>query len=362
MFAAESHTSRHHIAIVAMACLYVLLSGPSYAAGAESLIIAGATYYEPGVSGPGWTWTDADHLELNGYAGEAIGAEGDLVLTLAGQNSVTESHAPDADITLCGMEVWGNLTLRGTGTLTATGSQCGIHVSQALVVDGCTVEARADGADITDEAVAGVIAGDMAVRGGGRVVAAGMRAYGVYLQDAGLGAGPAGCRLSVDASWLDATGANGGVASTGGSLVSARFVTPAGGTFGASGVVNASGAVAPHVVIEPDAATPPAGETDGGEVPGGEAGEPDGGAGPAAGQPGAEPTTDPAVKPAATSPKTNITTKTTVTKTRVSTSSKPKATSATAATLPRTGDNNWIAASVALFLLGTTLLATACRC
>ena len=54
MFAAESHTSRHHIAIAAMACLCVLLGGPSYAAGAESLIIAGATYYEPGVSGPGW--------------------------------------------------------------------------------------------------------------------------------------------------------------------------------------------------------------------------------------------------------------------------------------------------------------------
>lgn len=161
MFAAKSYTSRHYIAIVAMACLCALLGGPSYAAGAESLIIAGATYYEPGVSGPGWAWTDADHLELNGYAGEAIGAEGDLVLTLAGQNSVTESHAPDADITLCGMEVWGNLTLRGTGTLTATGSQCGIHVSQALAVDGCTVDARADGADITDEAVAGVIAGDM---------------------------------------------------------------------------------------------------------------------------------------------------------------------------------------------------------
>lgn len=215
MFAAESYTSRHYIAIVAMACLCVLLGWPSYAAGAESLIIEGATYCEPGVSGPGWAWTDADHLELNGYAGDAIGAEGDLVLTLAGQNSVTESHAPDADITLCGMEVWGNLTLRGTGALTATGSQCGIHVSQALVVDGCTVDARADGADITDEAVAGVIAGDMAVRGGGRVVAAGagtgagVRAYGVYLQDAGLGVGAAGCRLSVDASWLDATGADG---------------------------------------------------------------------------------------------------------------------------------------------------------
>ena len=64
MFAAKFHTSRHHIAIVAMACLCVLLGGPSYAAGAESLIIAGATYYEPGVSGPGWAWTDADPWSL----------------------------------------------------------------------------------------------------------------------------------------------------------------------------------------------------------------------------------------------------------------------------------------------------------
>ena len=368
MFAAESYTSRHHIAIVAMACLCVLLGGPSYAAGAESLIIAGATYYEPGVSGPGWAWTDADHLELNGYAGEAIGAEGDLVLTLAGQNSVTESHAPDADITLCGMEVWGNLTLRGTGTLTATGSQCGIHVSQALVVDGCTVDARADGADITDEAVAGVIAGDMAVRAGGRVVAAGadggadVHAYGVYLQDAGLGDSAASCRLSVNASWLDAVGADGGVACAGGSLVSARFVTPVGGAFGPGGVVDASGAMAPHVVIEPEGATAPAGETDGREVPGGGAGKPDGGAGPAAEQPGTGSTTDPAVKPAATSPKTSITTKTTVTKTTVTASSKPKTAAATAATLPKTADNNWIAASVTLFLLGIVSLATACRC
>lgn len=220
MFAAESYTSRHYIAIVAMACLCVLLGGPSYAAGAESLIIAGATYYEPGVSGPGWAWTDAGHLELDGYAGEAIGAEGDLVLTLAGQNSVTETHAPDADITQCGMEVWGDLTLRGTGSLAASGSQCAIHVSRSLAVDGCTVDARADGAGVTDEAVAGVIAGDMAVRGGGRVVASGagsgtgVRAYGVYLQDLSLGDGSAGCRLSVDASWLEAAGADGGVART----------------------------------------------------------------------------------------------------------------------------------------------------
>lgn len=355
MFAAKSYTSRHYIAIVAMACLCVLLGGPSYA--------AGATYYEPGVSGPGWAWTDADHVELNGYAGEAIGAEGDLVLTLAGQNSVTESHAPDADITLCGMEVWGDLTLRGAGTLTATGSQCGIHVSRALVVDGCTVDARADGADITDEAVAGVIAGDMAVRGGGRVVAAGagsgagVRAYGVYLQDAGLGAGAAGCRLSVDASWLDAAGAD-GVACTGGSLVSARFVTPAGGAFGAGGVVDASGAVAPHVVIEPDVATPPAGETDGRDVPGDSVDKSPADANPAAGEPTTGPTANPSLKPAAATTKTT----TTVTKTTVAKTTKPKAATATTAALPKTGDTNWPAASVTIFLLGTVLLAAAHRC
>ena len=353
MFAAESYTSRHHIAIVAMACLCVLLGGPSYAAGAESLFIAGATYREPGVSGPGWAWTDAGHLELDGYAGDAIGADGDLVLTLAGQNSVTESHAPDADISQCGMEVWGDLTLHGTGSLAASGSQCAIHVSRALAVDGCTVDARADGADITDEAVAGVIAGDMAVRGGGRVVAvgaapaAGVRAYGVYLQDAGAGDGSAGRGLSVDASWVDAAGADGGVACTSGSLVSARFVTPAGGAFGAGGAVDASGAMAPHVVIEPEGATAPAGETDGREVPGG--------AGPTAEQPGRGSATDPVLKPATATPKTTTTTKTTATKTTASTPSKAKTASA-AVMLPKTADSNWIAVSLALFLLGTALL------
>lgn len=361
MFAAESHTSRHHITIAAMACLCVLLGGPTYAAGAESLFIAGATYCEPGVLGPGWAWTDADHLELNGYAGDAIGAEGDLVVTLAGQNSVTESHVPDADIAQCGMEVWGDLTLRGTGSLAASGSQCGVHVSQALAVDGCTVDARADGANVTDEAVAGVIAGAMAARGGGRVVAvgaaptAGVHAFGVYLQDAGVGS--AWCRLSVDASSLGAAGADGGVACLGWSLVSARFVTPAGGAFGAGGVVDAGGAVAPHVVVEPEGATPPAGETDGRDVLGGGTGEPSTDANPAAGEPTTGPKANPMPKPAAATTKTT----TTVAKTTVAKASKPKTATVASTSLPKTGDNNWIAASVALLLLGAALLAAAYR-
>ena len=137
MFTAAFHTSRHYILFTVMACLCVLLGGPSYAAGAESLIIACATYYEPGVSGPGWAWTDADHLELSGFSGEAIGAEGDLVVTLTGQNSVREMQTSIVDISQCGLEVWGNLTLRGTGSLTATGSQCGIHAFRFLLFDGC---------------------------------------------------------------------------------------------------------------------------------------------------------------------------------------------------------------------------------
>ena len=366
MFTAAFHTSRHFILFTAMACLCVLLGGPSYAAGAESLIIAGATYYEPGVSGPGWAWTDADHLELNGYTGEAIGADGDLVVTLTGQNSVKEMQTSDVDISQCSMEVWGNLTLCGTGSLTATGSQCGIHVMQEFAVDGCTINARADGVGVADELVAGVVAGSMAVRGGGRVVAAGvcseagLRAYGLYLLDGEPGDVASYGKLDVNASWLDATGADGGVACLGGSLTSARFVTPAGGGFGARGVVDAAGSAAGQLVIEPQDATPPAGETDSSDVPG-DAGKPATGD-PAAGQTGAGPSTDPVLKPATATPKTTTTIKTTVTKTTVSTPSKPKKATATTASLPKTGDDYWIAESSILLLLGTAAIAAVHRC
>ncbi len=362
MFAAAFHTSRHNILFTAMACLCVLLGGPSYAAGADSLFIAGATYYEPGASGSGWAWTDADHLELNGYTGEAIGADGDLVVTLTGQNTVVETSALDVDISRCGMEVWGDLTLHGTGSLVATGSQCGIYVSGTLAVDGCKVDARADGGGIADAQVAGVIADGFAVRGGGRVVAAGagsgagVRAYGVCLLGGATGGGAAG-QFTVNASWLDASGADGGVACLGGSLASARFVAPAGGTFGAGGVVDANGSVAAHVVIEPAGATAPAGETGGPDVPG------DGpsarGTVPATGEPAADPSTNPTLKPAAA---TKTVTTTTVTNTTAAKASRPKATTATSSSLPKTSDANWIAVSALLFVLGTAVLKAARRC
>ena len=355
MFAAAFHTSRHYILFTAMACLCVLLGGPSYAAGAESLIIAGATYYEPGASGPGWAWTDADHLELNGYAGEAIGA---------GQNTVVETSAPDVDISRCGMEVWGDLTLRGTGSLVATGSQCGIYVSGTLAVDGCVVDAPADGAGIVDARVAGVIAGGLAVRGGGRVVAAGtgsgagVRSYGVRLLDGAADGGAAG-QLTVDASWLDASGADGGVACLGGSLASARFAAPAGGAFGAGGVVDAGGSVAARVTIEPVDATASAGETGGPDVPG-DSGEPAPRAGTTSSEPVTKPASNPVLKPATAA--THATTTTAVTNTTVVKTSRPNAASATSSLLPKTSDNKWVASSFTLFLLGLGLLDAAYRC
>lgn len=362
MFAAAFHTSRHFILLTVMACLCVLLGGPSYAAGADSLFIAGDTYYEPGVSGPGWAWTAAEHLELNGYTGEAIGAVGDLVVTLTGQNTVVETSAPDVDISRCGMEVWGDLTLRGTGSLVATGSQCGIYVSGTLAVDGCKVDARADGAGIADARVAGVIADGLAVRGSGRVVAAGagsgagVRAYGVCLLGGAAGGGAAG-QLAVDASWLDASGANGGVACLGGSLASARFVAPAGGAFGAGGVVDADGSVAAHVTIEPVDTTASAGETGGPDVPGDGPSVP--GTDPATGEPAADPSTNPTPKPAAA---TKTVTTTTVTNTTAAKTSRPKAASATSSSLPKASDTDWIAVSALLFVVGTAVLEAARRC
>lgn len=362
MFATAFHTSRHYIPFTAMACLCVLLGGPSYAAGADSLFIAGATYYEPGASGPGWAWTDADHLELNGYTGEAIGADDNLVVTLTGQNTVVETSAPDVDISRCGMEVWGDLTLRGTGSLVATGSQCGIYVSGTLAVDGCKVDARADGSSIADARVAGVIADGLVVRSGGRVVAAGagsgagVRAYGVCLLGGAAGGGAAG-QLTVDASWLDVTGADGGVACLGGSLASARFVAPAGGAFGTDGVVDADGSVAAHVTIEPVDTTASAGETGGPDVPGDGPSAP--GTDPATGEPAAGPSTNPTLKPAAA---TKTVTTTTVTNTTAAKASRPKTATAKTASLPNTSDTNWIAVSALLFVLGTAVLKAARRC
>lgn len=279
------------------------------------------------------------------------------------------------------MEVWGDLTLRGSGSLVVTGSQCEMRVSAALMVEGCVLDVRADRAGVADGLIAGIVAGGLAVCCGGRVVAVGMRggdgfaavvahagfgacgggcpaaagaetgqdvhAYGVYLLDGDLCDGAGAGRLDVDASWLDATGAGNGVACLGGLLTTARFVTPTGGAFGAGGVVDVGGATTPHVVVEPEGATAPAGETDANETPNN--------GGSTAKGPGAGPELNHALA-------TTKTTTTTVTKTTFAKGSRPKAVTATPSPLPKTADNNLIVASSVLFLIGIALFGVAHLC
>lgn len=140
----------------------------------------------------------------------------------------------------------------------------------------------------------------------------------VCLLGGAAGGGAAG-KLTVDASWLDASGADGGVACLGGSLASARFMAPAGGTLGAGGVVDADGSVAAHVTIEPVDTTVSAGETGGPDVPGDSPSAP--GADSATGQPAADPSTNPSLKTAAA---TKTVTTTTVTDTTAAKAPRPK--------------------------------------
>lgn len=123
-------------------------------------------------------------------------------------------------------------------------------------------------------------------------------------------------------------------------------------------MVDASGAAAPHVVVEPNVATPPTGKTDGVVVPGDSAGKTPADAGPAAGETTTGPTANPAPKPAAATTKTT----TTVTKTTIAKASKPKPATVASTSLPKTSDNNWIAATFTFFLLGSRLLGAAYRC
>lgn len=346
----SSSLSKFTISIaVFLACLCVLLGGPSFAAAADSLTIDGATYDEPGVSGSGWSWADADHLELSGYNGQAIGVEGDLTVLLCGENRVVKAQAQDADISTCGIEVWGALAFTGSGSLRVEGSQCGIYAFSALTLDGCSVTASADGVGIANSYVAGVRGASVTVRNGGHLVAtsavgaAGSRSYGVYT--------PSGSFV-VDASWVDATGADAGIACANGSLTASKFIEPAGAAFGSTAVADVDGAVAPHVVIEPVSAEPPAGETEPRET------DP---------QPKQEPAADPAPTPAekpvlkpATAPKTvTKTTTTTVTTKPASKFQTSSANGATTAKLPKTGDASWIVASSIFAILGISLLSSA---
>ncbi|GEM_PF-1556384 len=174
--------------------------------------------------------------------------------------------------------------------------------------------------------------------GGARVVAASggsgedCRFFGVYASDG---------QFVVDAHWVDATGASAGVACKSGSLTSTLFVSPTGGAFGSSSVIDVSGVVAQHVVIEPTGGNP-AGDTKLGseEKPGDET-KPIENPPPT---PDSSPKSD--TRPAPTSIKTPAT----------KTTKKTKPATTQAAALPKTGHGDWAVACLAFVFLGMLLV------
>lgn len=122
--------------------------------------------------------------------------------------------------------------------------------------------------------------------------------------------------------------------------------------------MDVDGSVAAHVTIEPVDATASAGEANGIDVPGGGAGEA-AGSDPATGEPAADLSTNPTPKPAAA---TKMVTTTTVTNTTATKTSRPKAATATTASLPKTSDSHWIAVSALLLVLAAAVLKAARRC
>ena len=94
---------------------------PNLAFAADWVNVDGTQYSDKttGASGAGWAWDGQDDLNLNGYTGGPIAAQGNLVVNVAGQNSVTNAAPLDTNVGAIAVDQ-GNLTIQGAGELDAT--------------------------------------------------------------------------------------------------------------------------------------------------------------------------------------------------------------------------------------------------
>lgn len=162
---------------------------------------------------------------------------------------------------------------------------------------------------------------------------------------------------------MDATGAIADAACESGSLTSAQFVTPMSGTFGTACVMDASGVVAQHVVVEPTSAHPPTGKNQPGTD------EPTGGNPAGDTKPGSEekpgdetkssenPPPTPDSSPKSDAKPAPASTKTPATKT----TKKTKPATTQAAALPKTGHGDWAVACLAFVILGLLMVTIKVR-
>ena len=195
---------------------------PSVSLAAEWIDVGGSTHSAAdGAAGDGstWSWDGGDDLQLNGYNGGAIKAEGKLNMTYSGNNTVTNNDdgngilvtsgasenaelniqgdasstlnvtssgdaiASDGDINIDGagtvnatstefdaIDADDNLTIKGSGNVNATGKSDGIRADGDITIDNSgTVTAKAT----KDQ---GIEAGEnLTIKGGGKVVASSVK-------------------------------------------------------------------------------------------------------------------------------------------------------------------------------------------
>lgn len=126
---------------VALAADWINVGGTQYNAGAAVSDDAGT-----------WSWNGADDMQLNGYNGGGISAEGNLNIGVTNTNTVT-ADAGQSAIEVSG----GNLAITGGGTLNATGQTDVITaagdgiIGGDVTIDGTTVNVTATGTDTNGE-------------------------------------------------------------------------------------------------------------------------------------------------------------------------------------------------------------------
>lgn len=158
---------------VALAADWINVGGTQYNAGAAVSDDAGT-----------WSWNGADDMQLNGYNGGGISAEGNLNIGVTNTNTVT-ADAGQSAIEVSG----GNLAITGGGTLNATGQTDVITaagdgiIGGDVTIDGTTVNVTATGTDANGEECENAEAitafgGDVTIKNGATVDVRAGRAAG----------------------------------------------------------------------------------------------------------------------------------------------------------------------------------------
>ena len=148
---------------------------PSVSLAAEWIDVGGSTHNAAdGAAGDGstWSWDGGDDLQLNGYNGGAIKAEGKLNMTYSGNNTVTNNDDGNGILVTSGASENAELNIQGdaSSTLNVTSSGDAIASDGDINIDGAgTVNATSSEFDAIDAD------DNLTIKGGGKVVASSVK-------------------------------------------------------------------------------------------------------------------------------------------------------------------------------------------